>query len=251
MDIMTSQLTKASATPSPLSPPRASAGAGMLPSLHSNREKTTVMKSDACLILVNVPRCRWCFPLTEKQQTIGRSPESSIEIPHYYRSVSRQHASAWYHRGSFRICDVGSSCGTRVNGIWLKANEPATIVVGDRLTLGSAELRLIPFARKRDDNAPAKTSDKTAIFRTPEPLLARLRLQSLTLCEHNIVLWMARGYIHENDLGQILHRSPNTIRTQIASILKKLEIHSRMSILNELMKEGATLRVHEQVDNSV
>ena len=223
-----------------------------MPFSHSNREKPTVMKSDACLILVNVPRSQWCFPITEKQQTIGRSPESSIEIPHYYRSVSRRHAITWFHRGSFRICDLGSSCGTRVNGIWLKANEAASIVIGDRLTLGSAELRLIPVVRKHDGKAsPANDSDQTAIFRTPEPLMARLRLQTLTLCEHNIVLWMARGYIHENDLGRVLHRSPNTIRTQIASILKKLEIHSRMSILNELMKEGATLRVHEQVDNSV
>jgi DNA-binding CsgD family transcriptional regulator len=249
---MASDFTTASATHTPLSPARTAEMAGVLPFLQSNHEKITVMKSDACLILVNVPRSQWCFPITEKQQTIGRSPESSIEIPHHYRSVSRRHAIAWYHRGSFRICDVGSTCGTRVNGIWLKVNEAASIVVGDRLTLGSAELRLIPVTRNRDGNKPpANGSDKTAIFRTPEPLLARMRLQTLTLCEHNIVLWMARGYIHENDLGRVLHRSPNTIRTQIASILKKLEIHSRMNILNELMKEGATLRVHEQVDSSV
>ncbi len=208
------------------------------------------MQADVCLVLVNVPRNKWCFPLTEKQQIIGRSPESSIEIPQYYRSVSRRHALTWAHRGVFRLCDVGSACGTRVNGIWLKVDEPASIVVGDRLTLGSAELRLIPVPRVSEQKLrDANNSGKTTVFRTPEPLVARMKLQTLTQCEHNIVLWMARGYVHENDLARVLHRSPNTVRTQISSILKKLDLHSRMNILNELMKEGATLRIHEQVES--
>src|SRR4051794_28224868 len=74
----------------------------------SSQKKAFAMKTEACLVLVNVPRSQWCFRITEKQQTIGRSPESSIEIPHYYRSVSRRHALAWYQRGTFRISDVGS-----------------------------------------------------------------------------------------------------------------------------------------------
>jgi DNA-binding CsgD family transcriptional regulator len=141
-----------------------------------------------------------------------------------------------------------------VNGIWLKAGEPSVIVLGDRLTFGSAEFRLLPPLKRRDPqrNGEAQAADasKTAIFRTPEPLVTRMTLQTLSHCEHNIVLWMARGYIQEDELGRILHRSPNTIRTQISSVLKKLQLHSRVTVLNQLMREGAEIRIHEQSEES-
>lgn len=209
------------------------------------------MQAKPCLVMVNVPRNQWCYSVTEKRQKIGRATDASIKIPQQYRSVSRDHAKIWCDKRGVWLSDDGSSCGTRVNGIWLKAGEPSVIMMGDRLTFGSAEFRLLPPMKKRDPerNGELESSgdgSKTAIFKTPEPLVTRMTLQTLSHCEHNIVLWMARGYIQEDELGRILHRSPNTIRTQIASVLKKLKLHSRVTVLNQLMREGAALRVHEQ-----
>jgi DNA-binding CsgD family transcriptional regulator len=114
---------------------------------------------------------------------------------------------------------------------------------------------LLPHTKKREpeNNGQLKSlgdASKTAIFRTPEPLVTRMTLQTLSHCEHNIMLWMARGYIHEDELARILHRSPNTIRTQIASVLKKLNLHSRMAVLNQLMREAAAIRIHEQSEEN-
>lgn len=211
------------------------------------------MPAKACLIMVNVPTSQWCYPVSEKRQTIGRATDAAIKIPQHYRSVSREHAKIWRDERGVWLGDAGSSCGTRVNGIWLKAGEPSVIMLGDRLTFGSAEFRLLPPLKKRDpkrngESQPSNDPGKTAVFRTPGPLVTRMTLQALSHCEHNIVLWMARGYIQEDELGQILHRSPNTIRTQIASVLKKLKLHSRVTVLNQLIREGAAIRIHEQSD---
>jgi len=213
------------------------------------------MQAKVCLVMVNVPRSQWCFTVTEKRQTIGRATDAGIKIPQQYRSVSRDHAKIWTDKRGIWLSDEGSSCGTRVNGIWLKAGEPSAVMMGDRLTFGSAEFRLLPTQKKRDPQCNGELdsshdASKTAIFKTPEPLVTRMTLQTLSHCEHNIVLWMARGYIQEDELGRILHRSPNTIRTQIASVLKKLNLHSRVTVLNQLMREGAAIRIHEQTDSS-
>jgi DNA-binding CsgD family transcriptional regulator len=211
------------------------------------------MEHEACLVLVNIPRNEWCYPITEKKQLIGRSPEAEIAIPQFHRTVSRRHGSIWQEKGTVLFCDRGSSGGTRINGVWLTANEPASLVVGDRLTLGGAELRLVPASRDRDrrnDEKSQKTkrADQTVILKTPEPLITRTSLNTLSHCELNIVLWMARGFVRDEELGRQLHRSPNTIRTQISSISKKLGLKSRMCILNQVLKDGANLRIHDQLD---
>jgi DNA-binding CsgD family transcriptional regulator len=213
------------------------------------------MQAKACLVMVNVPTSQWCYSVNERRQKIGRAADAAIKIPQQYRSVSRDHARIWCDPRGTWLSDDGSSCGTRVNGIWLRAGEPSLIMMGDRLTFGSAEFRLLPPLKKRDPQRNGElhsSSDpgKTAVFRTPEPLVTRLTLQTLSHCEHNIVLWMARGYIQEEELGRILHRSPNTVRTQIASVLKKLKLHSRVTVLNQLMREGAALRIHEQSEGT-
>jgi DNA-binding CsgD family transcriptional regulator len=209
------------------------------------------MQAKFCLVMVNVPRSQWCHSVTDKRQLIGRATNAAIKIPQQFRSVSREHATIWADKRGTWLSDAGSSCGTRVNGIWLKAGEPSLLMQGDRLTFGSAEFRLLPQLKKRASHQNGQSQspnggDKTAIFRTPEPLVTRMALQTLSHCEHNIVLWMARGYIREDELARILHRSPNTIRTQIASVLKKLRLHSRVTVLNQLMREGAQIRIHEQ-----
>src|SRR5262245_57209654 len=121
---------------------------------------------DACLIFVNIPRCEWCYSVTEQRQLIGRSSDAEIAIPQNHRSVSRRHGMIWQEKGVHLFCDLGSSGGTRVNGVWLKANEPASIVVGDRLTLGSAELRLVPASDDRERRNESKSQKTHAAEQT-------------------------------------------------------------------------------------
>src|SRR5262245_888030 len=107
------------------------------------RKSELKMQAKTCLVMVNVPRSQWCYTVTEERQLIGRATDAAIKIPQHYCSVSRKHATIWTDKKTVWVCDAGSSCGTRVNGIWLKIGEPSSIVLGDRLTFGSAEFRLL------------------------------------------------------------------------------------------------------------
>jgi len=206
------------------------------------------MQSETLLVLVNVPTAEWSFPVGEERQLVGRSADAKIQIPANHRSVSRRHAEIWSEKRKICMRDLGSRGGTRVNGVWLKTDEPACIMVGDRITLGRAELRLVPAFYQNADSSTGTAAARdacnvTAVFELPQPLVARSLLQTLSYTEHDVVLWIARGYVNDEDLSRLLYRSPNTIRTQISSILKKLNLRSRMCILNELQKEGAALRI--------
>jgi hypothetical protein len=52
---------------------------------------------------------------------------------------------------------------------------------------------------------------------------------------------MRRGYDHDDDLAQCLHRSAHTVRTQVASIFRKLEVRSRSAVLSLLQRVDAHL----------
>ena len=54
------------------------------------------------------------FELYARSTNIGRGPDNDILIPD--RPVSREHASLIFEEGHFRICDLGSRFGTKVNG---------------------------------------------------------------------------------------------------------------------------------------
>ena len=64
-------------------------------------------------------------------------------------------------------------------------------------------------------------------------------LRQLTAAELEVVLWMYRGYTSDDELGRTLHRSPNTIRTQVGSIFGKLNLHSRTDIVSWLKRSSS------------
>jgi DNA-binding CsgD family transcriptional regulator len=70
--------------------------------------------------------------------------------------------------------------------------------------------------------------------------LARLRLGLLTPAELDIVLWMYRGYTTDDELGRALFRSPHTVRTQVASVFGKLNLHSRTELVTWLQRAAST-----------
>lgn len=207
------------------------------------------MLPKAFLVLVNIPRAEWNYAISDTRQLIGRASDAPVRLPASHRTVSRRHAMVWHDRGNLWLCDLQSRGGTRVNGIWLKSNEPAIIVEGDRLTLGGTEMRIEPALPDQVPSSnghavdPDLHASETMAF-APHPAIGtRSLMEGLTYCEHNVVLWMGRGYIQDRDLSKLLHRSPHTVRTQIGQILKKLGARSRAAVVDLVHREGADLRV--------
>jgi len=76
------------------------------------------------------------FPLTGETTRIGRSTECEVRLD--LGSVSRVHARIEESDGIFRVRDLGSRNGIRVNGLRIPESE---LRPGDTLTVGDVELR--------------------------------------------------------------------------------------------------------------
>jgi len=74
------------------------------------------------------------FELFARSTSIGRGADNDILIPD--RPVSREHASLIFEEGRFRICDLGSRFGTKVNGVSIPT-EGAWLRNGDKIQLGT------------------------------------------------------------------------------------------------------------------
>ncbi len=185
--------------------------------------------SSAILRIVNVPLCQWRHLIGTNPQLIGRSLEADIPIPGVYQRVSLRHAEIRRDGGLLHLTDLGSQEGTWVNGVPLPSHRATHIVVGDVILLAEVELRveLWPYPAAShalgDDGGAAKVHDSPA---------ARWEdLKRLSARELDIVMWMRRGYTDDIQLSQVLERSPHTIRTQVGSILRKLDLHSRAAVI--------------------
>jgi DNA-binding CsgD family transcriptional regulator len=200
------------------------------------------MEASAYLFMVNVPPDEWSCAVVRMEQTIGRGEEASIVIPDRYRAVSRRHATIWSDSlGQVFIRDLGSRCGTDVNGIHLKPAEQYRVVVGDRVNLAGLELQLTaslpPLTEIVAELNVAdihETWDMEMERRTGEE--ARTLLRNLSNAELEVMLWLCRGYTQLEAIGRKLHRSPHTVRTQLNSIFRKLNVHSRDELIGKLRR---------------
>jgi hypothetical protein len=69
---------------------------------------------------------------------LGRAPSCDCVLPE--SCVSRRHAELWRDGERWLLRDLGSSNGTRVNGV--RVTEDVEVRPGDRLSLGGAAYRL-------------------------------------------------------------------------------------------------------------
>jgi pSer/pThr/pTyr-binding forkhead associated (FHA) protein len=76
------------------------------------------------------------FPLGEETLTIGRTPECTIVVGD--PNVSRRHAEVRPSGDGFVIVDLGSTNGTKVNGVTITERR---LEDGDELALGNTRLR--------------------------------------------------------------------------------------------------------------
>jgi hypothetical protein len=74
------------------------------------------------------------FELFARSTSIGRSADNDILIPD--RPISREHASLIFEEGHFRILDVGSTFGTKVNGVSVPS-EGTVLKDKDKIQLGT------------------------------------------------------------------------------------------------------------------
>lgn len=71
----------------------------------------------------------------------GRALGADIRLP--FPKVSARHARLLREAGGYRVEDLGSSNGTRLDGRQLTPHAPETMAVGDALEIGGVEIRFV------------------------------------------------------------------------------------------------------------
>ncbi len=89
-------------------------------------------------------------PLLLEEVTVGRKEGNTIRLTE--RNVSRRHARLYRANGAFKIEDLGSANGTKVNGVRLRGQQG--LKVGDQIQIGDYRILL-----EIEDGAAAATPD--------------------------------------------------------------------------------------------
>jgi FHA domain len=84
------------------------------------------------------PRTMQLFPLTAEDSHIGRLPENEVVLGS--PRVSRRHALLHHTGEGVELTDVGSSNGTKLNGVALRPRFPVAVHPGDMLELADEML---------------------------------------------------------------------------------------------------------------
>jgi DNA-binding CsgD family transcriptional regulator len=197
------------------------------------------------LVLTNIPEGEWSFPIDGEKSVIGRSRQADIVINARYHSVSRRHAAVWADRRGLWISDLGSSSGTNINGVWVDHVPKAGLVVGDVISLGEVELEVRGEIDDLATTFPHLSEEIPTKLRQFIPL-ARPMAQKLSPAEIDVMLWISRGFQDDEEIARKLHRSPNTVRTEIGSIFRKFGLHSRAELMGWLKRANLSRFVTTQ-----
>ena len=92
---------------------------------------------------------RSVFEVTKSGATIGRGPESTIQLADL--SVSRKHARITYKQGSYWLSDLGSMGGTWIDGTKLAA--PRRVAAGQIIDIGVCRLVVVAAAEGEEAGA--------------------------------------------------------------------------------------------------
>ena len=92
---------------------------------------------------------RSTFQVTKSGATIGRGPESTIQLDDL--SVSRKHARIAYRQGVYWLSDVGSMGGTWIDGTKLAA--PRRVAAGQKIDIGVCRLVVVAAAEGEETGA--------------------------------------------------------------------------------------------------
>jgi len=92
---------------------------------------------------------RSTFEVTKSGATIGRGPESTIQLADL--SVSRKHARITYKQGAYWLSDLGSMGGTWIDGTKLAA--PRRVATGQIIDIGVCRLTVVAAAEREKSGA--------------------------------------------------------------------------------------------------
>ena len=128
------------------------------------------------LILTTEAQGKVAYEFAERFITIGRGPDNMIVIDD--PSVSNRHAQLEHVGKTYRIKDLESTNGTRVNGVPITES---ALRFDDRIRFGAIEARLEPDVRgsqplperQEMEAQPARTSAAPANFTNASPFRRR------------------------------------------------------------------------------
>jgi len=125
-------------TTTPPTSPQPAAGQTVPPDLtHTQRLALTFSTPPAGTCLV-AREGNLIFPVTQIVTRLGRSLDNDVILDD--RRVSRHHARIEYLNGAFRLFDLGSANGTRLNETPVPTTSGTPLSPGDRLSLGGYDL---------------------------------------------------------------------------------------------------------------
>jgi hypothetical protein len=93
----------------------------------------------ACLVIRGDKGTAQAYPLVESN-TLGRAADNTIGLQN--ERVSAHHARLNFEGGQWVLEDLGSTNGTRVNGV--NVIQPLVVTYGDTIALGEVDLLLTP-----------------------------------------------------------------------------------------------------------
>src|SRR4051812_12527454 len=113
-----------------------------------NPKITAAMPNSKTYLEVHTPDGRRQVPVGDKPMTIGRHPENLVVISD--PASSRRHCVIERNGNGWRLRDLNSSNGTRLNGIVI---ETSRILPGDIVTIGGTRIVLVAPAGNASKNA--------------------------------------------------------------------------------------------------
>src|SRR5437764_349052 len=99
------------------------------------------------------------FVFDQAEITIGRTVECDIVL--YDPGVSRKHARVYFREGDFYVEDLGSSNGTKVNGVVVTRAHP--LEDGDAVAVGPVVFDFAALADEEAEGAEVANAQSTRI----------------------------------------------------------------------------------------
>lgn len=161
--------------------------------------------------------------LDQDVATVGRRDDNAYVVPD--PRVSRVHAEIRREPSAVIITDLGSSAGTKVNGVAIEG--PKVVHHGDRVSFGPVT------ATFEDPAMAAQQDDTTVVFELPKietgPRLSPRQSEVLAL--------MAEGMTNA-EIGAQLGVTERTVKAYAQELYDKLGVRNRAGAVAEAAKLG-------------
>ncbi|MCB1042277.1 MAG: diguanylate cyclase [Acidobacteria bacterium] len=127
--------------------------------------------------------------LDESDVTMGRNETNQLILSG--SSISREHARVFRKSGAFFLEDLGSSCGTFINGVRMQPNRSYELKSGDLLRIGKQQMQFLESDRRDAPELMLKNSLTTSI--SHEHLRSRIKQFRSELTKAFDERWTWRG----------------------------------------------------------